>query len=450
VRRAISCGIDWAGVPAHVLAARSASSLVAGLDVLLSAEPTNCGDPRTTTAGELFGVVGWTALMESVMSENIEVFTRREAARKFARERVAAGSQTPSITNTVPWAKNGVCQRLEDALSFSGFEIEAPPMPLDQRVIEQLMVSISEFGQAEPLAIRGHDDGRLTLLGGWHRAAALKNIGRTSASALVISGLTDKEARLWQLVDNLHRKVPCAMDRAKSDFELLHAMQERVSQGATPLGGLQPADKFHAKAAALFGASADRMARSAKIAQITSAAESKIRELKLENNQSALLKIAGAGTATESQITKAIELVQRPKRRPKLKILSPEVACSDNGTTGSTSRTEPTAEAATMMATRTEAPELAQEVEPLGVVQRAEPMVGPPEVYPDLPGFLERRPLDAEFKKVNDEWRSSRLRAMLESGPVEARTRYVWELLFVEFPEAFVEAMPRTTGGDPL
>ena len=103
-----------------------------------------------------------------------------------------------------------------------------------------------------------------------------------------------------------------------------------------------------------------------------------------------------------------------------------------------------------MMATRTEAPELAQEVEPLGVVQRAEPMVGPPEVYPDLPGFLERRPLDAEFKKVNDEWRSSRLRAMLESGPVEARTRYVWELLFVEFPEAFVEAMPRTTGGDPL
>ena len=189
-------------------------------------------------ARELFGVMGWSALMESVMSENIEVITRREAAKQFARERIAAGPQTPCITNTAPWVKNGVCQRLDDALSFSEFEIGVPPLPIDQRVVEQLMVSSSEYGQTEPIAVRCHDDGSLRLLGGWHRATALKNLGRTSASALVISGLSDWEARLWQLVDNLHRKVLCAMDRAKGDFELLQAMQEKVSQGATPLGGL--------------------------------------------------------------------------------------------------------------------------------------------------------------------------------------------------------------------
>jgi len=374
--------------------------------------------------------------MESPMNQNIEVVSRREAAKKFARERIAAGSQTPSITNTVPWIKNGVCQRLEDALPFSEFEIGVPPLPIDQRIVERLMVSISEYGQTEPIAVRCHDDGSLRLLGGWHRATALKNLGRTSASTLIISGMSDTEARLWQLVDNLHRKVPCAMDRAKGDFELLQALHEKVSQGATPLGGLQPADKFHAKAAALFGTSADRMARSAKIAQITPEAESKIRELKLENNQSALLKIAGAGTTTDSQIAKAIELVQRPKRRSKFNVLSPEVSYCDEGTTGNANREEPSAKSGAMMATSTKAQELSQDVKPPGAVQRDEALIALPDAYPDLPAFLERRAVDEELKKQTDEWNRSRIRTMLLNGPLVARKRFVWEVLLSEIIKA--------------
>lgn len=67
--------------------------------------------------------------------------------------------------------------------------------------------------------------------------------------------------------------------------------------------------------------------------------------------------------------------------------------------------------------------------------------------FPDLPRELERRPLDAEFKRISDEWHSSRLRTMLDSGPIEARKRFVWEVLFSEFPDAFVEGLPRTIGG---
>jgi ParB-like chromosome segregation protein Spo0J len=247
------------------------------------------------------------------MSAPVQVQTRRESARTFARSRIF-GPRTPNVTEIVARPESVVCQRFVDALQLSELQIGVPPLPIDQLVVEQLMVSISECGQTEPITVRCLADGRLQLLGGWHRATSLKNLGRTSASAIIVSGLSDKEARLWQLVDNLHRKVLCAMDRAKHDFELLQAVKEKVSQDAVPPGGRQRAEKFHRKAAALLCTSADRMARSAKIAQITPEAESKIRELKLEDNQSALLNIAKAGVTADSQIAKAIELHQRPKK----------------------------------------------------------------------------------------------------------------------------------------
>jgi hypothetical protein len=186
------------------------------------------------------------------MSATVEVVTRRESAKRFARDRILTGPRVPCTTEIVAHPQSAMRQCFDEALPFLEFEIGVPPLPIDQRVVEQLMVSIAEWGQTEPISVRCFDDGRLQLLGGWHRVTALINLGRTSASAVIISGLSDKEARLWQLVDNRHRKVFCAMDRAKHDFEILQAVQERVSQDAIPVGGRQPADKFHAKAAALF------------------------------------------------------------------------------------------------------------------------------------------------------------------------------------------------------
>jgi len=338
-------------------------------------------------------------------------------------------------------------QRFDEALPFSKFEIGAPPLPMEQRIVEQLMVSILEWGQTEPISVRCFDDGRLQLLGGWHRVTALINLGRTSASAVIISGLSDKEARLWQLVDNQHRKVICAMDRAKHDFEILQAVQERVSQGAIPVGGRQPADKFHAKAAALVGASVDRMARSAKIAKITPEAESKIRELKLQDNQSALLKIADVGTNTESQITKAIELRQGLKKGPKSKGQLAEGSCSDDGTTGRATRRWAESAAISASDAEAEAPEPLHEGKPVGLEQRREDTTrAPPELlYPDLPRGLERRSIDAELKKLADEYRAN-LRDMLIAAPIEARDRFIWELLFTDFPDAFGNALARKVG----
>jgi ParB-like chromosome segregation protein Spo0J len=374
----------------------------------------------------------------------IEIVTARESTKRFARDRILTGPRVPCTTEIVAHPKSAMRQFFDEALPFSDFEIGAPPLPIDRHVVEQLMVSISEWGQTEPISIRRFDDGRLQLLGGWHRVTALKNLGRTSATALIISGLSDGGARLWQLVDNRHRKVFCAMDRAKHDFEILQAVQERVSQGAIPIGGRQPADKFHAKAAALLGTSADRMARSVKIAQITAEAESKIRELNLQDNQSALFKIADAGTTTESQIAKAIELRQCPKKGAKPKGQSVEGAYSEDGTTGSVTRRRTESAAISAIDSEAEAPELLHEGDPIGVEQRREDTTRAPTEppYPDLPRKLERRPIDAALKKLADAYRSN-LREMLIAAPIEARDRFIWEVLYADFPDAFVNALAR-------
>jgi hypothetical protein len=372
------------------------------------------------------------------MSTTVKVVTRRESAKRFGRDRILTGPRAPCTSEIVAHPKTAMRQCFDEALPFSKFQIGASPLPIDQRIVEQLMVSISEWGQTEPISVRCFDDGSLQLLGGWHRVTALKNLGRTSATARIISGLSDGEARLWQLVDNRHRKVICAMDRAKHDFEILQAVQERVSQGAIPIGGRQPADKFHAKAAALFGTSADRMARSVKIAQITAGAESKIRELNLQDNQSALLKIADAGITTESQIAKTIELRQCPKNRAQPKVESVDSAVTRRRT-----------ESATISASdaKAEAPGLLHGSGPIGVEQRREDTTRAPDepLYPDLPRGLERRSIDAEVKKLADEYRSN-LRDMLIAAPIEARDRFIWELLFADFPDAFGNALARKVG----
>ena len=149
-------------------------------------------------------------------------------------------------------------------------------------------------------------------------------------------------------------------------------------------------------------------------------------ELNMEDNQAALLKVAKLPTP-DLQIAKLYEISEK-RNAPR----KGGVTCE---------QTKSAAKSATM-APGVEAPELPREGE-----QRREDSRGLSPEFPDLPRELERRPLDAQFKKISDEWCRSDLREMLISAPIEARDRFIWELLFADFPDAFVKALPRKTEG---
>ena len=226
-------------------------------------------------------------------------------------------------------------------LSFGEFEIGIPPIPLDSADIDKLRELILEVGQATPVIVRRFADGKLALLDGWGRVEALRSSGRTTISAIILSGLSDQEARLKQIVSN-HRKKLSALDRAREDNEYLQIVRQKVSQGAIPAGGHQPADKCHAKAAKELEVSPDRIARSEQIARILPEAQIKIREFNLQDKQSALLKIAAAGDSAELQIAQAIELSSRARaKRSRQPVAAPTQSV---GATAATTSTTPAPE----------------------------------------------------------------------------------------------------------
>jgi len=97
----------------------------------------------------------------------------------------------------------------------------------------------------------------------------------------------------------------------------MEAFRRQATQVADPLGGRQPSDKCYSKASDATGSSSDRWRRAEQIASIPEASKKLIRELRLNDNQSALLAIAT--TEPSVQIEKIRSLAQpseakQPKR----------------------------------------------------------------------------------------------------------------------------------------
>jgi hypothetical protein len=82
---------------------------------------------------------------------------------EHGREKIRARDQwqLPDLEPAV-----GTYQHFEEALALSELEMGEAPLPIDDRVVKQLMVSIAHVGQTDPIAVRCLDDDRLHLLDG--------------------------------------------------------------------------------------------------------------------------------------------------------------------------------------------------------------------------------------------------------------------------------------------
>ena len=197
------------------------------------------------------------------------------------------------------------------ALPISDIEEREQLLPPDPKTVAELKASISVGGDVvPPITVRKRADGRFELLDGQSRLSALKEMGITTVSAIVLSGLSDWDAKFRRNAGQRGR-IRTALDRALIENDLLELMKERVSQDATPVGGRQPEEKYIRKVAKELKLPKDRLARSRKIASIGAEVQRRLREQKLADNQKLLLKIAGAGETEKLQM-EALEL-HRPK-----------------------------------------------------------------------------------------------------------------------------------------
>jgi hypothetical protein len=354
----------------------------------------------------------------------------RKKAHRSQRPMIAAVQTLSKRLSKRPAAMVQVSPQRESKKIPLANILSSNAVVVETKNVEILVESFREAGQTSAILVRKEHD-RFVVISGHHRVAAAKALGWNEIDAVLLH-CDERSQELITIADDLHRRSHSVLERSEKQNQWIELLRPEVMQIAPPSGGRQPKDKGLGKVARVLGVPKEQTMRAARIASISNEAKQKARELGLDDNQSALLRVSKA-TTPGAQIVMLQEIYEA-KNAPRARRVSRKKA-------------EPAAEADTIMATGAEAPELSQDAERLRVASRQEQAPGLLPEYPDMLREFERRSLDAEFKKLTDEWRSSRLLRMLGCAPLEARERFIWEVLFSEFPDAFVTALPGATKG---
>jgi len=229
-----------------------------------------------------------------VMGDGSLVLTKQEAVKRH----VLALRQMPGAGTSIK-------------LPIGMVTIGARIIPEDSQMVTQLATSIRRTRQVTPILVRRISVG-YGLIDGLNRISALKRLGETEVLATVLDVTSDDEATACEAISNSHRRQKLtALDRALTDFAAVKYVEKMVSQVAIPSGGKQPKEKYHAKTARELGVSPDQIARSCKIAKIFPYVQRAIRQHDLEDNQRALLEIAGAGDDVQAQTHMLVRILNR-------------------------------------------------------------------------------------------------------------------------------------------
>jgi ParB-like chromosome segregation protein Spo0J len=167
---------------------------------------------------------------------------------------------------------------------------------VNQASVKKLADSIDKIGLRHPITIREKGD-RYILVAGRHRIEAFKKLGRDHIPASIVK-MTNDDARLWEIAENLHRAELSKLERDENIAEWIK-ITERVSaqvaakpQGGRPEGGVRAAARE-------LGVDEDDARRAVKVSSLSDEAKDAAREVGLDNNRSALLEAAAKPTVAE-------------------------------------------------------------------------------------------------------------------------------------------------------
>jgi ParB/RepB/Spo0J family partition protein len=180
--------------------------------------------------------------------------------------------------------------------------------PLNEERVADLVNGFQEAGQLQPILVRA---GCVTLIAGRHRLEAAIRLGRKVRAIWV--DCDDITARKMEISENLHRAELTVLERAEHINEWRRLTVAHVSQLATPSGGAQPAEAGIRKTAQALGATKDEVSRAAKLDGLTDEAKAAAVAAGLDDNQSALLKVASYADADQVE---AVSSPRRPGPRP--------------------------------------------------------------------------------------------------------------------------------------
>lgn len=179
-------------------------------------------------------------------------------------------------------------------LAFDEIEIPEGRRPVDPSAVKRLADSIEEIGLRHPITVRRRGD-RYILVAGLHRLEACRKLGREHVPAIICS-MTNAEARMWEIAENLHRSELTKLQRSEYISEWAKLCEEQNRKDGQ---NVQPSDKGISRAARELPIDGEteegrrkNVERAVKIASIAPEAKEAAREAGFDNNQSKLLEIA--------------------------------------------------------------------------------------------------------------------------------------------------------------
>lgn len=171
---------------------------------------------------------------------------------------------------------------------------------IDPAMVKRLASSIDNIGLKHPITVRRRGD-KYTLVAGLHRIEAHKKLGLDHIPACIVS-MTNAEARMWEIAENLHRAELTKLERSEQISEWVELVSDNLTE--TKREGRPGA---MAAASRELGIGEKEVERSIKIDGITDEAKQAAQDAGIDDNQSKLLEVARE--APERQVAKVRELV---------------------------------------------------------------------------------------------------------------------------------------------
>jgi ParB-like chromosome segregation protein Spo0J len=183
--------------------------------------------------------------------------------------------------------------------------------------------------------VREQEDGeevvKTVLVAGAHRLEAARRAGIKHINCTYLEG-DETEARIVQIEENLFRKDLTVLQRAELLAEwaelaltkgYISGQRGRKSKLGRPQGGFSKLARELPTVGRSFEARRKIIARATKIAGISSAAKDAAKDVGLDDNQKALLKIVKAGNR-KAQVKKAKQLGDQLREATKMRTTSPD------------------------------------------------------------------------------------------------------------------------------
>jgi len=195
-----------------------------------------------------------------------------------------------------------------ERIDIEGITIPSRARPLDSHAVKTLMQSIEKIGLRTPITVRGNtadDFSEIYLVSGHHRLQACKMLGMETIDAFIAEDVSEDQARLWEIAENLHRSELTALERSEHIAEWVRLSEAVSLQVATKPQGGRPESGVR-RAGRELGIESTAAYRAVVIDGLTDDAKAEARALGLDDNQAALRKAASAEPAQQASVVREI------------------------------------------------------------------------------------------------------------------------------------------------